>query len=237
MVPNPLHRVLRAQSQPLVAAIACEWLIHPVAHVIGTLCAPQPKAAHDLHVQMCTSARLGSHGGCPDGSGRAGCVWISEARGSYPASNGGSDEGEEHLSSGADADPHLQEGSGTGSLEAQRKRTVCSPQDVPHLPLVRPTWSQAQGGRPADPGRLLCRHRLPDEPELQALSLLRHRVSQCLRPGSWGHRVRPDGSRHLLLRRLLCHDGHGHVGDLRPHAGGASEAARRPSSCKPIRFA
>jgi hypothetical protein len=31
---------LSAHMQPLVAAIACEWVIHPVAHVIGALCAP-----------------------------------------------------------------------------------------------------------------------------------------------------------------------------------------------------
>src|SRR3712207_8366477 len=34
---RPLHRVLRAQGQPLVAAIACEGQIHPVAYAIGAL--------------------------------------------------------------------------------------------------------------------------------------------------------------------------------------------------------
>src|SRR3954453_19045818 len=98
----------------------------------------------------------------------------------HPIRDHGADELERHGAQRSDPDPSLQEGVGDGGLEARPGRPICAAQDTAHLPLVRPTRAQGPPGRPPGSRGLLCRAPSPDEPKLDLLPVLRHRVSQRL---------------------------------------------------------
>ena len=74
--------------------------------------------------------------------------------------------------------PHLQGRIEARDLEAAGHRQVRAAQDLRHLQVVGRARPEGQGGRPPGARGLLHRHPGADEPELQLLPLLQHRLSQ-----------------------------------------------------------
>ena len=74
-------------------------------------------------------------------------------------------------------------------------------------------------------------------PTFGLLSLLQHRLSQCLRPRARTHRLGADGAWRLLVARLLRHDRRADRGNLFAGPRIRSSAASAPSSSRPIRSA
>ena len=62
-------------------------------------------------------------------------------------------------------------------------------------------------------------------------------LPECVRPCERPHRLVPDDPRRLLIGRLLRHDRRADRGNLRARPRSHSLAARRHSSCRPIRSA
>ena len=99
-----------------------------------------------------------------------------------------------------DPRPALQEGIGARGLEEGRRRRIRPAEDVSDLPLVRPARPEEAGRRPAGARGLLHGHARADEPELVLLPVLRHGLSERLRPRPWRHGLAADGAWHAAPR-------------------------------------
>ena len=134
-------------------------------------------------------------------------------------------------------DPHLQGELGARGLEADRRRRLQAVQDLRDLRLVGRARPQDQGRRPAVARGLLHHHARPDEPELELLPRLQHRLSQQVRPRLRPHRLEPDGARRLLVARLLLDDRRVDRRDLCAGPRELRGRQRHRSSCRSSRSA
>ena len=76
----------------------------------------------------------------------------------------------------------------------------------------------------------------PDEPELELLPRVQHRLSQQVRPRLGPHRRQPHGARRLLVGRLLRHDRRRRSRKSTRSPARPSKAATRASSSRSIPF-
>ena len=99
-----------------------------------------------------------------------------------------------------DPGAHLQGRIEAGGLEAPGgDRPLRLSEDLRHLRMVGRARAEESRGRPAGAGGLLHDHPGADEPEVELLPVLQHRLSERLRPVARPHRLASDGAWRLLV--------------------------------------